>query len=205
MKMSKVLSLDIETKNLSNEIGGWHNQHMFKVACAVTWDGKKGVVYTDAPLTDTLTKSEGLEFKELRQLKFDLDDHFQKGGRILGHNINAFDLPVLRDSHTDIFIVRKYLDDKETRCIDTSAYITKHSGKRVHLDNLVKCTLNESKLMEATYSVELWKMGEYDDVIEYCLKDTQLTYDLWKYGQDNGIVKYYDSDEKCYVEIKTDW
>ena len=62
MKMSKVLSLDIETKNLSNEIGGWHNQHMFKVACAVTWDGKKGVVYTDAPLTDTLTKSEGLEF-----------------------------------------------------------------------------------------------------------------------------------------------
>jgi len=203
--MSDVLSLDIETKNLSNEIGGWHNQHMFKVACAVTWDGSNGIVYTDAALSDNLTKSEGLLFKPLRELKFDLDDHFQKGGRILGHNINAFDLPVLRDSHTDIFIVRKYLDEKATRCIDTSAYITKQCEKRVHLDNLTKSTLKEGKLMEATYSVELWKSGRYDEVIEYCLKDTQLTYDLWKYGQENGIVKYYDSDEKSFIEVETNW
>ena len=167
--MSKVLSLDIETKNLSNEIGGWHNQHMFKVACAVTWDGQNGIVYTDAPLSDTLTKSDGLEFKTLRELKFDLDDHFQKGGRILGHNINAFDLPVLRDSHTDIFIVRKYLDDKETRCIDTSAYVTKACGKRVHLDNLVKCTFGDSKSMSVIDSVMKWREGEYDEVVDYCI------------------------------------
>jgi len=197
-----VLAIDLETKNMSYEIGGFANTHMFQVSTVATWDGTSGTVYADVPLD--FAKSD-VVIKPLSQLKYDLDDHFQKGGKLLGHNIAAFDLPVLRDSHTDIFIVRKYLDDKETRCIDTSAYITKHSGKRVHLDNLVKCTLNESKLMEATYSVELWKMGEYDDVIEYCLKDTQLTYDLWKYGQDNGIVKYYDSDEKCYVEIKTDW
>ena len=202
--MSKVLSLDIETKNLSNEIGGWANQHMFKVACAVTWDGQHGVVYTDAPLTDNLTKSEGMEFKTLRELKFDLDDHFQKGGRILGHNINAFDLPVLRDA-MDIYIVRKYLEEKDSRCIDTSAYVTKESGKRVHLDNLVKCCLGDSKSMSGIESVAKWRNEEYDAVIEYCLKDTQLTYDLWKYGQDNGIVKFYDSDDKQYIEVKTDW
>ena len=31
MKMNKVISFDIETKNLSYEIGGWDNQHLFKV------------------------------------------------------------------------------------------------------------------------------------------------------------------------------
>ena len=61
--------------------------------------------------------------KSLRQLKFDLDDHFEKGGKLLGHNIVAFDLPALRDS-MDIYCVRKYLDGKEERCIDTSRLMT---------------------------------------------------------------------------------
>ena len=30
--MSKVLALDIETKNYSYEIGGWDNTHMFQVS-----------------------------------------------------------------------------------------------------------------------------------------------------------------------------
>ena len=55
--MSKVLSFDIETKNLSYEIGGWENQHLFKVACITTWDGEKGVVYVDEPVTDSLSKA----------------------------------------------------------------------------------------------------------------------------------------------------
>tara|TARA_R110000824_G_scaffold64572_8_gene168730 strand:+ start:8617 stop:9252 length:636 start_codon:yes stop_codon:yes gene_type:complete len=203
-RMNKVLSIDIETKNLSNEIGGWNNQHLFKVACAVTYDGAVTKVYTDAPLTDVLTKSEEMEVKSLRDLKYDLDDHFQKGGKLLGHNINAFDLPVLRDS-MDIYIVRKYLEHKEERCIDTSARVTKESGKRVHLDNLVKCTLNDSKSMSGIESVAKWRSEEYDEVIEYCIKDTKLTYDLWKYGQDNGIVKFYDEDNNQHIDLPIEW
>ena len=50
--------------------------------------------------------------KSLRELKYDLDDHLQKGGVLLGHNIVAFDLPILRDS-MDIFCITKYLKKKK--------------------------------------------------------------------------------------------
>jgi DEAD/DEAH box helicase domain-containing protein len=202
--MSKVLSFDIETKNLSYEIGGWDNQHLFKVACVTTWDGNKGIIYVDEPMNDSISKAENTEVKSLRQLKFDLDDHFQKGGVLLGHNINAFDLPVLRDS-MDIYIVRKYLEDKSNRCIDTSAYMTKHHGRRIHLDNLVKCTLGDSKSMSGIESVKKWREGLFGEVVDYCMKDSKLTYDLWKYGQENGIVKYYNEEKDEHVEAKVEW
>ena len=48
--------------------------------------------------------------------------------------------------------------------------------------------------------LKLWKMGRYDEVVDYCMKDTQLVYDLWKYGQENGVVKAF-SLEKWKVKI----
>ena len=201
--MSKVLSFDIETKNLSYEIGGWGNTHLFKVACITTWDGDKGVIYVDEPLQN-IRKADEVQIKPLREFKFDIDDHFQKGGILLGHNINAFDLPVLRDS-MDIYIVRKYLEDKSNRCIDTSAYLVKEHGKRIHLDNLVKCTISDEKNMSSIDSVVKWKAGEYDDVVDYCLKDSQLTYNLWKYGQENGIVKYFNEENNEFIELNVEW
>ena len=40
-----VLALDIETKNMSHEIGGFGNTHMFQVSTVATWDGQTGTVY----------------------------------------------------------------------------------------------------------------------------------------------------------------
>ena len=37
--------------------------------------------------------------------------HFEKGGRLLGHNIKAFDLPILRDS-MDIYCINKYIKEE---------------------------------------------------------------------------------------------
>ena len=92
-----VLAIDIETKNMSYDIGGFGNTHMFQVSTVATWDGNNGTVYVDEPLSADFSKS-GHIVKSLRELKYDLDDHFQKGGLLLGHNLVAFDLPVLRDS-----------------------------------------------------------------------------------------------------------
>ena len=87
--MSNVLSIDIETGNTAADIGGWNNTHMWKVTCATTWDGEKAVVYMD----NDIEMKEDVVVKSLRELKYDLDDHFEKGGKLLGHNIIAFDLP----------------------------------------------------------------------------------------------------------------
>ena len=198
--MSNVLALDIETKNMSYEIGGFANTHMFQVSTVATWDGKTGTVYVDEPV-QSFAKS-GHVIKTLRELKYDLDDHLEKGGLLLGHNIAAFDLPILRDS-LDIFCIRKYLSEK--KYIDTSKILLKEHGERFQLKNLVKCTMDDFKLMDSADAPKLWKMGQYDEVVEYCMKDTQLVYDLWKYGQDNGFVKAFSIEEETHKDLEVEW
>lgn len=197
--MSKVLSFDIETGNTAADIGGWQNTHMWQVTCVTTTDGENNTVYIDKPM-----EIEGAVVKELKQLKYDLDDHFQKGGKLLGHNIVAFDLPALRDS-MDIYIVRKYLEEKETRCIDTSRMMTKAAGKRVQLDNLAKCNLNSQKSGDGLMAVRWWSEGKYEDVAKYCLKDSQLTLDVWKMGVENGNLSFFDEDLGELVKIDLEW
>ena len=200
MIVMSVLALDIETKNMSFDIGGFGNTHMFQVSTVATWDGSNGTVYVDEPL-DTFAKS-GHVVKSLGELKYDLDDHFQKGGQLLGHNIVAFDLPILRDS-MDIYCIHKYIGAKQY--IDTSKDLLKGHGERFPLKNLVKCTMNDFKLMDSADAPKLWKMGQYDEVVEYCMKDTQLVYDLWNYGKENGIVKAFSIEKEEHIDLGVDW
>ena len=123
--MNDVLAIDLETKNYSYDIGGWGNTHMFQVSTVCTWDGDNGTIYIDKAVDDL--KKSNVQIKPISQLKFDLDDHLQKGGLLLGHNIVGFDLPVLRDA-LDIFCINKYLDKKAY--IDTSKDVTKSAGER---------------------------------------------------------------------------
>lgn len=195
-----VLALDIETKNMSHDIGGFGNTHMFQVSTVATWDGNTGTVYVDEPVGE-FAKS-GHIIKSLGELKYDLDEHLQKGGVLLGHNLAAFDLPVLRDS-MDIYCINKYLSEKQY--IDTSKVLLKNHGERFPLKNLVKCTMQDSKLMESADAPRLWKMGRFDEVVEYCMKDTQLVYDLWNYGKENGIVKAFSINDEKFVDLEVNW
>ena len=196
-----VLAIDLETKNMSYDIGGFGNTHMFQVSTVSTWDGNMGTIYVDESLDSDFAKA-GHIVKSLGELKYDLDDHFEKGGVLLGHNIVAFDLPILRDS-MDIYCITKYL--KEEKYIDTSKILLKGHGERFQLKNLVKCTMNDAKLMDSADAPKLWKMGRYDEVVEYCMKDTQLVYDLWKYGQENGIVKAFSLENAEYKDLEVEW
>ena len=51
----------------------------------------------------------------------------------------------------------------------------------------------------------LWKQGEYDIVVDYCLKDSQLVYDLWKHGQDEGFVKAFNIDKEKEMIMEVEW
>ena len=195
-----VLAIDLETKNMSYDIGGFGNTHMFQVSTVATWDGANGTVYVDEAV-DSFAKS-GHIIKPLSELKYDLDNHLEKGGVLLGHNIKAFDLPILRDS-MDIFCINKYL--KNEKFIDTSRILMKEHGERFQLKNLVKCNMNDAKLMDSADAPKLWKMGQYDEVVEYCMKDTQLVFDLWKYGQENGIVKAFSLEKGEHKELEVKW
>tara|TARA_R110002050_G_C8956819_1_gene513837 strand:+ start:5498 stop:6094 length:597 start_codon:yes stop_codon:yes gene_type:complete len=198
--MNDVLAIDLETKNYSYDIGGWGNTHMFQVSTVCTWDGDNGTIYIDKAVDDL--KKSNVQIKPISQLKFDLDDHLQKGGLLLGHNIVGFDLPVLRDA-LDIFCINKYLDKKAY--IDTSKDVTKSAGERYSLNNLVTHTLKDSKIMDSADAPKVWKAGGYSEVAEYCLKDCELVYNLWKYGIDNSVVKGFNVTEEEMKEIEVNW
>ena len=195
-----VLAIDLETKNMSHDIGGWGNTHMFQVSTVCTWDGDKGTIYIDKAVDDL--KKSNIEIKPLSQLKFDLDDHLEKGGTLLGHNIAGFDLPVLKNA-MDIYCIKKYMDNKAY--IDTSRILNKEYGERYSLSNLVQHTLGSDKMMESAMAPEVWKAGGYSEVADYCLKDCQLVYDLWQHGQNNKMVKGFSIAQEEGLDLGVDW
>ena len=195
-----VLAIDLETKNYSYDIGGWGNTHMFQVSTVCTWDGSTGTIYIDEPV-DSLQKS-GYKIKPISQLKYDLDDHLEKGGKLLGHNIVSFDLPVLKNA-LDIYCIKKYMDKKAY--IDTSRDIASITGERFTLSNLVTKTLGDDKTMTSADAPMVWKNGGYSEVAEYCLKDCELVYDLWKYGQENSFVKGYSIEKEEEMKLGVEW
>lgn len=103
----------------------------------------------------------------------------------------------------DIFCITKFL--KEEKYIDTSKSLLTNHGERFQLKNLVKCTMQDSKLMDSADAPRLWKMGRYEEVVEYCMKDTQLVYDLWNYGRENGLVKAFSINSGEFVDLEVDW
>ena len=196
-----VIALDIETKNHSTEIGGWGNTHMFVVSTVATWDGTIGKTYVEKDIMDKVIEKSDMKVLPLRQLKYDLDDMLKAGTKLLGHNIVAFDLPVLRDS-LDIYCVRKFLSEQQY--IDTSKEIVKQHGERMSLQNLVDNTLGESKSLESIMAPSMWKAGEYQEVVDYCLKDCKLVYDLYYHGLDS-VVKAFSIEQEKDVELKMEW
>ena len=195
-----VMALDIETKNFANDIGGWGNTHMFQVSTVCTWDGDMGTIYIDKAV-DELNKS-NIQVKPISQLKYDLDDHLEKGGQLLGHNIAGFDLPVLRDA-LDIYCIRKYINKRAY--IDTSREMSKSTGERFTLNNLVKHTLDDSKTMDSAEAPIIWKQGKYAEVAEYCLKDCQLVFDLWKHGVEHGTGNGFSIEKAEERKMEVEW
>ena len=90
--MSDVMALDIETGNFSWEIGGWDKHSLFEPTVVATWDGNDGHVFAKEDIEMANATVHDLH---PRTLGDHLQKHIDGGGKILGHNIRKFDLPVL--------------------------------------------------------------------------------------------------------------
>jgi len=204
-KMSNILSIDIETANFSWEIGGWGNLSLFEPTVVATWDGQEGNVFTKAEIDDI----EGVKVHDLHpQVLGDfLSEHIAKGGQILGHNIISFDLPVIRES-MDCWAAGDILSKKDS-IIDTKVLFSKSSlsygNLQTSLNDLAKYNLGATKLMKSEEAPTAWRDGKYQEVIEYCLKDTQLTYDLYMLGKENSMLKSRCVDTGDIKEVILEW
>lgn len=203
-KMTGILALDIETANYSHEIGGWDKTHLFEPTVVATWDGDTGTVYCNKALdSETLPKGTVVKALHPRTLGEDLTEFVEKGGRIVGHNIRHFDLPILRDA-LDCWAAGELLG-KADCIIDTSTLLSKKRQYASDLGTLVKLTLSDHKTGTSMDAPMMWKDGCHDEVAAYCLKDAQLSHRLWAHGTENGIIKTRSKEDGSIMEIEVNW
>ena len=53
-------------------------------------------------------------------------------------------------------------------------------------------------------SVEWYKAGEIEKVLDYCEQDVRVTHKLWEAGKIKGFVNYFDKNGKIR-KIKVSW
>ena len=203
--MSDVMALDIETENYSHEIGGWNNTHMFEPTVVATWNGSEGVVYCNKSEAKKFLP-DGVVLKELHPetLGRDLSNHIAKGGRIVGHNLMNFDLPVLRDSLIVGQQAMLFLNQRNT--LSTHLYYcVVHRRHRIPLSDACRHTLGSDKIMRSEEAPIEWRKGNYGKVAEYCLKDAQLSYELWNHGHQEGFVKARCRESGVVTEYEVTW
>ena len=202
--MSDIMALDIETGNYSWEIGGWDKHSLFEPTVVGTWDGNEGHIFSKEDIEMAGATVHPLHPRDLGE---HLQKHIDNGGRILGHNIRKFDLPVL-NAALDCWTAGDLMS-KTDSIIDTKLLVSKAGlatgNVATALEVLARTTLDIGKSMSSVEAPEAWRNGQYLEVAEYCLKDCQLTYDLYKYGCDNGIVKSRSLEDGSIIDIEVDW
>jgi len=203
--MGDTMSLDIETSNLSYDIGGWANTHMFDPVVVATYDGTDTTVFCNQDI-DVDADVRPLHPRDLGE---HIMAHIESGGAIIGHNILRFDLPVLRDGldcHAAGEILRKHKDN----IIDTSQHLRKATteiGKQffIGLDDVCKHTLHTGKTMKSIDAPSVWRQGRHTDVAKYCIDDAMLNWRLWEHGNETGIVKSRSRWTGDVIDLEVDW
>lgn len=177
-KNLEYLVVDIETKTLAEAVGGWKNFRQLEVSVACAYDSKTQKTYSYREN----------ELGELIKLC--------KERLIIGYNILGFDLPILE----------KYgLPAEGLDTFDIMQDVHNVSGwKFVKLDKIATATLGSSKSADGLQAVEWWKTGEVDKIIEYCIKDVEITRDVFEFGAKNGYVKIEKADGSA-AQFTVNW
>ena len=92
----------------------------------------------------------------------------------------------------------------EINTFDMLIYINKKLGHRLSLNHLAENTLNAEKSADGLVSLQWYKEGKIDKIIEYCKQDVEITRDLFLYGESHGYVKY-STRSGVAKDLPVDW
>lgn len=175
----RVLFLDIETQRSAEEVGGWHNKHLMRVAAAVAYDS----------LEDSYQVfQEGGVHELIEKLK--------SGDLIVGFNIADFDYQVLKAYTSFRF--------QSLKTFDILQEVSRRLGYRLSLGHLAHKTLHTEKSADGLQSLQWFKEGRIDEVIAYCQKDVEITKDLFLFGLANGYL-LFETKAGQRVRLPVDW
>ena len=175
----RILYFDLETQKSADDVGGWGNIHDMKLAVAVVWDS-----------------CEQEYFSYLEGAASELVKKLRTADLVVGFNVKKFDYGVLQP-YADF-------DLDEITTFDMLIDVNKKLGHRLSLNHLAENTLNAEKSADGLVSLQWFKEGKIDKIIEYCKQDVEITRDLFLYGELHGYVKY-STRSGVAKDLKVDW
>jgi DEAD/DEAH box helicase domain-containing protein len=180
LKHRHFLVIDVETKQLVQDVGGWDHVDKLGISVACAYDSK----------TDQFTSYKEEELKNLIEL---CEERL-----VVGYNIRGFDLPVM---------VPYGLDPKKLDVFDIMYDLEALTRQRyLKLDYVAKGTLGLGKSADGLQAVEWWKQGQIQKIIDYCTQDVKVTRDVFQFGRQNGFVKIQRSEDKDKVsQVGVQW
>ena len=214
-----MIILDIETKNLEPIGNGlqFGNPQNWKTSCACVLEvigpshqDLKPHVFVEKGMVAELKKL-GIECKSFEHLPDFLENCLEDELPLLTHNGLGFDLPILSKNIADgggscHDVLHRY--EAAGLTIDTASDLKIKTGKRFHLQDLIKGVLgpSASKLMNAANAPIEWHNENYEDVINYCISDCLLTYQMFYIAGDEGVLEAVPSKEKKEERVLVaDW
>ncbi len=176
---SRVQYFDLETQKSAEDVGGWGNIHKMGLAVGVVWDSldREFFIY---------------EEKDARELAKKL----RTADLVVGFNVIGFDYTVLQP-YSDF-------DLQEINTFDMLKYVKEKLGFRLSLNHLAQHTLNAKKSADGLVSLQWYKEGKINKIIQYCKQDVEITRDLYLFGEQHGFVKYQSRSGNS-LELKVDW
>jgi len=165
MPLPRVVTFDLETQRSAQEVGGWHNAHLMRVALGVVWDS----------LDQCFTSYREAEVDALIQKLATAD-------LVVGFNVLGFDYQVLRG-----------YSDRDFRALptfDLLAAIHQRLGFRVSLGHLGEETLGAAKSADGLQSLQWWKEGRVEEIERYCRQDVTLLRDLFEHAHQHGHLLF---------------
>ena len=175
----RVQYFDLETQKSAEDVGGWGNIHKMGLAVGVVWDSLDREFFT---------------YEEKDSAK--LVEKLRTADLAVGFNIIGFDYTVLQP-YSDF-------DLQEINTFDMLVDVKKNLGFRLSLNHLAQHTLNAEKSADGLVSLQWYKEGKINKIIQYCKQDVEITRDLYLYGEKNGFVKY-QSRSGNPRDLQVDW
>ena len=175
----RVQYFDLETQKSAEDVGGWGNIHKMGLAVGVVWDSLDREFFT---------------YEEKDSAK--LVEKLCTADLAVGFNIIGFDYTVLQPYSG--------FDLQEINTFDMLVDVKKNLGFRLSLNHLAQHTLNAEKSADGLVSLQWYKEGKINKIIQYCKQDVEITRDLYLYGEKNGFVKY-QSRSGNPRDLKVEW
>ena len=175
----RVLYFDLETQKSAEDVDGWGNIHLMGLAVGVVWDSL-----------------EQKYFSYLENEASKLVEKLRTANLVVGFNVKKFDYGVLQPyADFDLYEITTFdmLEDVKVKL-----------NHRLSLNHLAENTLNSKKSADGLISLQWYKEGKIDKIVEYCQQDVKVTRDLFEYGEKYGYIKY-KTRAGVAKELKVDW